>query len=111
MADYIQINGYSNRGGELAISRHVFEQIAIDATNRIIGQDVSNKKKDAKIHSPIKVVFKKDGQVTIEVSISLKKGVKPTDISLLIQKEIAHDLAAYVESVPFSIEVTVEEIK
>lgn len=111
MADYVQINKYSTKGGELAISRKVFETIALDATNRVLGEDISSKKSKFKIYNPIKAVFKKNGDVTIKVSISLKRGVKPNDISLEIQKEIAHDLAAYVEQVPFDIEVSIDEIK
>lgn len=110
MADYIQINDYSAKSGELGISRKVFESIASEATNRVLGTDVSSIKR-FKLFSPIKAVFKKDNQVSIKVKISVKKGIKPQEVSLEVQKEIARDLAAYVESVPFDIEVSVEEIK
>lgn len=110
MADYIHINEYSSKNGELAISRRVFERIALDATNRVMEKDISKRKK-FRIFSPIKVVFKKNNDVLIKVFITINKGVKAQEISLAIQKEIAHDLATYVESVPFNIEVSVAEIK
>lgn len=104
MADYIYINDY-DRGGELAISRKVFARLAEDAVSH------TSLKSSLKVKGPVKVIFKKDGKVTVEVHVSIKKGVKPTQACEELQKEIAHTLEAYVESVPFEVEISVDEIK
>jgi len=104
MADYVRINQY-DRGGELAISRNVFAKLALSAVKH------ANVKSDVAVKEPIKVVFKKDGRVLIKLHVAIKKGVKPTEISMEIQKEIAHALEVYVESVPFEIEISVDEIR
>ena len=109
MADYLSINEYSAKGGELAISRKVFEQIASEAADKVVKKHSNNN--EVRMPSPIKIFFKKEGQVTIKVSISIKKGAKLSSISYEIQKEIARDLAVYVESVPFDIDVSVVEFK
>lgn len=109
MADYLSINEYSKNGGELAISEVVFERIALDAANRVVKKHSQND--DLRISSPIKISLKKEGQVTIKVSISIRKGVKLTSISYEIQKEIARALDVYVESVPFGIDVSIVEFK
>ena len=102
MADYIYINK-SDRGGELAISRKVFARLALAAVSH------TSVKSMAKIKEPVKVVFKKDGRVKIGVHVSIKKGAKATDICLELQKEIAHALEVYVESIPFEVEISVDE--
>ena len=104
MADYIYINS-SNRGGELAISRKVFARLAEAAVGH------TSLKGSVKVKQPVKVVFKKDGRVEVGVHVTIKKGVKLTDACLELQKEIAHALEVYTESVPFEIEVSVDEIK
>lgn len=104
MADYIRINHY-DRGGELAISRKVFARLAKEAVEH------SSVKTSVKVNEPVHVIFKKDGQVKIRINIDVKKGEKPTDICLEIQKEIAKTLEVYVESVPFEIEISVDQIK
>ena len=104
MADYIYINS-SERGGELAISRKVFARLAEAAVGH------TSLKGQAKVKQPVKVVFKKDGRVEIGVHIVIKKGAKLTDVCLELQNEIAHALEVYVESVPFEIEVSVDEVK
>ena len=104
MADYIYINQY-DRGGELAISRKVFARIAEAAVSH------TSLKSSIKVKGPVKVIFKKDGKVTVDVHVSIKKGVKPTTVCEELQKEIAHDLEVYVESVPFEVEISVDEIK
>ena len=104
MADYIYINS-SDRGGELAISRKVFARRAEAAVGH------TSLKTSVKVKQPVKVVFKKDGRVELGVHITVKKGVKLTEACLELQKEIAHALEVYVESVPFEIEVSVDEVK
>ena len=104
MSDYIYINQFG-KSGQLAISRNVFARLAQEAVGH------TSVKNSAKVSKPVKVVFKKDGRVKIALSVSIKKGVKPEEVCLELQKEIAHALEVYVESVPFEIEISVEEIK
>jgi len=104
MADYIYING-AGRGGSLAISRQVFARLALAAVGHTSIKNI------VKVKEPVKVIFKKDGRVIIGVHVSIKKGAKATDICLELQKEIAHALEVYVESVPFEIEISVDEFK
>ena len=104
MSDYIYINQY-DRGGELAISRKVFARLAEAAVGH------TSLKSSVKVKQPVKVIFKKDGQVSVNLHVSVKKGVKPASACEELQKEIAHALEAYVESVPFEIEISVDEIK
>jgi uncharacterized alkaline shock family protein YloU len=104
MADYIYINK-SNRGGELGISRKVFARLASSAVNH------TSVKNSVKVKEPVKVVFKKDGRVSLAVKVSVKKGLKVADVCEELQKEIAHALEVYAESVPFEIEISVDEIK
>ena len=47
MADYSYINNYT-KNGSLAISRRVFETIAVIATNKINGAEVSKANKNSK---------------------------------------------------------------
>ena len=107
MADYLHINEYSANSGELAISDKVFARVATHAANRVIKKH-SN---DVRLSSPIKVSFKGDSQITIKVSISIRKGVKLSSISYEIQTEIARQMEVYVESVPFDIDVSIVEFK
>lgn len=104
MADYIYINQY-DRGGELAISRKVFARIAEAAVSH------TSLKGSIKVKGPVKAIFRKDGKVSISVHVTVKKGVKPTQVCEELQKEIARDLEVYVESVPFEVEISVDEIK
>lgn len=104
MADYININQYG-RGGELGISRKVFARLAEAA----VGQ--TSLKGSVKVKQPVKVVFKKDGRVEVGVRVSIKRGAKLTEVCSELQKEIAHALEVYVESIPFEVDISVDEIK
>ena len=104
MADYIRINEYE-KGGELSISRKVFARLAIAAV------DHTSCKSSIKVKEPVKVIFKKDGRVMVSVHITVKKGAKALEVCEELQKEIAHALEVYVESVPFEVEISVDEIK
>ena len=104
MADYIYINS-SERGGELAISRKVFARLAEAAVGH------TSLKGQVKVKQPVKVVFKKDGRVEIGVKITIKKSANLTQACTELQKEIAHALEVYVESIPFEIDISVDEIK
>ena len=104
MADYIYIN-QSNRGGELGISRKVFARLAEAAVGH------TSLKGSVKVKQPVKVVFKKVGRVELGVRVTIKKGAKLTHVCEELQKEIAHALEVYVESIPFEIQISVDEIK
>ena len=104
MADYIYINK-SSRGGELGISRQVFASLATAAVTH------TSHKGSVKVTEPVKVVFKKDGRVEVGIHVVIKRVAKLTDVCVELQNEIAHALEVYVESVPFEIEVSVDEIK
>ena len=104
MADYIYINQY-DKGGDLAISRKVFARLAEAAVGH------TSLKSSVKVKQPVKVVFKKDGRVEIGVKVSIKKGVKLTEACSELQKEIAHALEVYTESVPFEVNISVDEFK
>ena len=103
MADYIYINKY-DKGGDLAISRKVFARLAVAAV------DHTSLKGSVKVKQPVKIVFKKDGRVEVGVKVTIKKGIKLTEACLELQKEIAHALEVYTESVPFEIKILVDEI-
>ena len=104
MADYININQYGE-GGDLAISRNVFARLAEAAVGH------TSLKNSIKVKKPVKVVFHKDGRVEVGVRVTIKKGVKLTEACLELQKEIAHALEVYVESIPFEVQIQVDEIK
>lgn len=109
MADFIVINKHSTIG-DLAMSRKIFAKIADKAVGKVFGAEVALAKK-AKVTSPTEVTFKNDGKVMIEVSITLKKDANPEDVCLKIQEEIARELEAYTESVPFEIEISIVDVK
>ena len=104
MADYININQY-DKGGELGISRKVFARLAVAAV------DHTSLKGSVKVKQPVKIVFKKDGRVEVGVKVTIKRGSNLTETCTELQKEIAHALEVYTESVPFEIDVSVDEIK
>lgn len=113
MADYVYIKNTSNKG-ELAISRHVFEALATEAVDRVIGAKVavskSKSKRIAKLFNPVKVVFHSNGQVEITISITLSKGANVNKVCLNLQEEVGQSLLAYTESVPFEIKIKVASI-
>lgn len=114
MADYVYIKNYS-KNGEIGISRHVFEDLATEAVERIGGAKVSDKKSSRrrvfKLYNPIKVVFHDNGQVEILIDITLKKGVNAKQVCEAIQEEVAQSLLVYTESVPFDIHLKVKSIE
>ncbi|MCR5333063.1 MAG: Asp23/Gls24 family envelope stress response protein [Bacilli bacterium] len=111
MADYVYIKNYS-KNGELAIHRHVFEDLAGAAVERVGAQITKkgSKRRQFKLFNPIKVIFHDNGQVEIVIPITLKKGVNAKQICEAIQAEVAESLLAYTESVPFSIHLKVTSI-
>ncbi len=117
MADYVTVRKSSR--GTLAISRPIFEKIATNATNEVIGAEVTEKinlknktikKMLATWFRPVKVSFKRNGDVDVNIAISLKKGVNADQVSLAIQEKVTNALLAYTENVPFKINIEIIRI-
>jgi uncharacterized alkaline shock family protein YloU len=108
MAQYVFINNYT-KNGDLAISHHVFYQIAEEATNKIQGVEVKSKKSAFQLFKPISIGIKK-GLVTVQVSVHVDKTVNINQVCLKIQEEVASALSAYTEMVPFKIDVKVANL-
>lgn len=113
MSDYVKVKNYA-KDGDIAISRRVFEELATEAANRVIGAEVSKVKSKNKIlvklYRPTKVTFRSDGKVEIKISITIAKGANANEVCLKIQEEVAQSLLFYTESVPFDIEIKVDSI-
>ena len=114
MADYIKIENYS-KNGELAISRRIIEKIVKEAVSDIVGIELKNSKVKNKffayLFKPVKIIFKSNGEVAVDISITIKKGVNANDMCVKIQEEVSNALMAYAESVPFAINIRVAEVK
>ena len=110
MADYFKIPN-SSKGGEIAISRRIFESIASDATNRVKGASVSRSRKNSfYLSRPVQVSFRRNGQVEVSIQINLSSSENVADVCKRIQEEVSSSLMAYCESVPFDIEIKVASI-
>ena len=110
MADYLYIKSYS-KDGDIALSRHVFEDLANDAVERIAGVKIFDKeyskRRTFNMFNPVRVVFHKNGQVEIVIDITLKKGADKQKVVDAIKEEVELSLLAYTESVPFDININV----
>ena len=120
MADYVLVRKSSK--GTLAISRPIFEKIATNATNEVIGArvtkkvNIKNKTIDKVLNTaswfkPVRVSFKKNGDVDVNIAISLAKGANADQVSLAIQEKVSNALLAYTENVPFKINIQIIEIQ
>lgn len=105
MADYVKINPNS-KNGDLMISRDVFEQLASEATNRVL----ETSKKAFRLTKPVQATFQRNGRIKITISIKLGKDVNANEICLKIQEKVSSFLMAYAESVPFEVQVNIVEI-
>lgn len=109
MAQFVLIENYSKLG-TLGISNHVFYQIAETATNKIKGVSVSeNKSFLFFISKPISISIRK-GLVKVFISVVISKNTNVNKVSLLIQEEIGSALSAYTETVPFRIDIKIDNI-
>ena len=108
MAQYVYINNYT-KNGDLAISYHVFYQIAEHAANKVKDAEVKSKANPFQIFKPISISIKK-GLVTVQLSVNIKRTANITQVSLAIQEEIANSLSAYTEMIPFKIDVKVANL-
>ena len=117
MSDYVTVRKSSR--GTLAISRPIFEKIATNATNEVIGAKVTEKvsvknktinKMLATWFKPVRVTFKRNGDVDVNISISLSKGSNAAEVSQKIQEKVSNALLAYTENVPFKINIEIIKI-
>ena len=119
MSDYVTIRKSSK--GTLAISRPIFEKIATTATNEVIGAKVTEKVNlknktinkilmQASWFKPVRVTFKRNGDVDVNIAITLAKGSNADQVSLAIQEKVTNALLAYTENVPFKINIEIIKI-
>lgn len=115
MADrYYQIKNYSSTG-EMAISRHAFENIALNTIKHIKGVKVYKGRQGANksvyLYRPIVCNMEKDGLIKLDVDITLKKGVKLKETCEKIQEEINNAILLAVETVKVKVNINVAQIE
>ncbi len=108
MAQYVYLNHYS-KAGTLAISNYVFYQIAEQATNKVRGAKVTAQSSKFQIFKPISIRISK-GLVSVSVAVTLSKSSHINAVCLAIQEEIASNLTAFTEMIPFQIHVKVVHV-
>jgi hypothetical protein len=112
MAEFIYIDNYS-KTGKMGISVKVFEQIVVNALNKIPNVSCSSKKmkKNQNIHlnRPVQATIKK-GIVHIGVFVDVKKEISPIEATSIIRDEIITSFMAVTDQVPFDIQVKVESL-
>lgn len=109
---YYYIKNYSNKG-EMAISHHVFETIAMDAVKKVKGAKVykgNPRSRGFNIYRPVTCEMKKNGKIELHVNVSLKKGVDVKATCEKIKDEITSDLLLAVETVSVNVLINVANI-
>ena len=108
---YYYIKNYSTKG-EMAISHHVFETIAMEAVKRIKGAKIykGNPHHTRTIYRPVTCEMKKNGKIELNVNISLKKGANVKSTCEKIKEEIINDLLLAVETVSVNVNINVANI-
>jgi len=110
MADYVYIENYT-RNGAMGISHLVFYQIAETATNVVTGASVSKSKgRIFNLHRPISCKIR-NGQVNVDIAVSISKQANINEVCLKIQEEVANALSSMTELVPFNINIKVANIE
>lgn len=109
--DFYFLNNYSPYGS-VGISHRAFITIAEIATNHVVGAAVISKKKNIlfQMTNPVKVYFRKDGKVDIQLDVSIKKGASVKDVCLNIQNSVADSIMMMCETVPFNVHIKVSSI-
>lgn len=109
--EFYLLNNYSPYGN-VGISHHAFIRLAEIATNNVTGAAVANKKKNFifQMTNPVKVYFRKDGKVDIQLDVSIKKGESVKDVCLNIQNSVADAIMMMCETVPFNVHIKVSSI-
>ncbi|MCQ2794613.1 MAG: alkaline shock response membrane anchor protein AmaP [Bacilli bacterium] len=107
---YYYIKNYSNKG-EMAISHHVFETIAVEAVKKVKGASVyKGKTSRVNIYRPVSCEMKKNGKIELSVDVSLKKGVDVKTTCEKIKEEITNDLLLAVETINVNVSINVANI-
>lgn len=110
MAQYVYIENY-NKLGTMALSKDVFEQIVHIVTDNIMNQSSSkNNKKRISLNSPARVQIR-NGQVLVNVDVTISNGENVAQMCKILQEEIANALTAQTEMIPFRIDIKVSNIK
>lgn len=109
--DFYLLNNYSPYGN-VGISHRAFTTIAETATNHVVGAAVTSKKKNSifQMTRPVRVMFRKDGKVDIQLDVSIKKGESVKDVCLNIQNSVADAVMMMCETVPFNVHIKVSSI-
>lgn len=112
MASYLSVNNYSH-DGNLFISNNAIVNIAIFALKKMdvvqLNKRKSHRTSTFNINDKINCYIR-DGKAVINVNVDILKGHNVNDVCLNIQKNIADDLEAMIEQIPFSIKVRVDHI-
>lgn len=111
MAQYVYIENY-NKLGTMALSKTVFEQIVHIVTDNVMNQSSGAKagKKRITLNSPARVMIR-NGQVLVNVDVTIAEGENAHLLSKSLQEEIANALTAQTEIVPFRIDIRVAKVK
>ena len=111
MAEYVYIQDYS-KWGKLGISKKCFEEIISISTNKILGVETANPQSNKFVFSFYKPISCDivNGKVQINVQVKIKQGNNIEKICTSIQEQIAEDITAMSELVPFSIKIKVVAI-
>jgi len=116
MADkknYFFVRNFSSNG-DMAISRHVFEDIVINTIKKIKGVSPyrgDGAKKNFKLYHPVTCTMRRDNKVDINVDISIKKNVDVKAKCIEIQEEINNNLLLSCETVAFNVNINVANIE
>ncbi len=111
---YFIIKNYS-RNGEMAISRHVFEELALTTIMKIPGVTPyagdDKKNHSINLYHPATATIKKDGRVYLNIDVSISKKVNIKDTCMKIQEEVRNALLTALETVPVNININVASIE
>ncbi len=111
MAQYVYIENY-NKLGTMAFSKTVFEQIVHIVTDNAMNQSSGTKagKKRITLNSPARISIR-NGQVLVNVDVTIAKGENVAILCKSLQEEIANALTAQTEMVPFRVDIRVVSVK
>lgn len=118
--DYYFLNNFSPYG-TMGISHRAFITIVETATNHVSGASVFKSRKNAifKMTNPVKVFFRKDGRIDINLDVSIKKGesvgevctnIQIGEVCTNIQNSVADALLMMCETVPFRVHIKVSSL-
>ena len=108
MAQYLYIENY-NKLGTMAFSKTVFEQIVHIVTDNVMNQSSASKKRIT-LNSPARITIR-NGQVLVNVDVTIAKGENVAMLCKSLQEEIANALTAQTEMVPFRVDIRVVNVK